>query len=95
MRAPFRKFCAAPEAHLEEMKALGKGSLRDVCMSWNVSQTKIWGGICYRFVKNYTYESLNQEEKENWKDLERLGITDLNIVIFFMVDAFWHVEEAT
>ena len=70
-RAAFRKFCAAAEAHLEEMKALGKGTLRDVCMSWTVSQSRTWGGICYRFVKNYTYESLNEEEKEKWKDLER------------------------
>ena len=53
------------------MKALGKGTLRDVCMSRTVSQSRTWGGICYRFVKNYTYESLNEEEKEKWKDLER------------------------
>ena len=71
VRAAFRKFCAAAEAHLEEMKALGKGTLRDVCMSKTVSQSRTWGGICYRFVKNYTYESLNEEEKEKWKDLER------------------------
>ena len=71
VRAAFRKFCAAAEAHLEEMKALGKGTLRDVCMSRTVSQRRTWGGICYRFVKNYTYESLNEEEKEKWKDLER------------------------
>ena len=71
VRAAFRKFCAAAEAHLEEMKALGKGTLRDVCMSRTVSQSRACGGICYRFVKNYTYESLNEEEKEKWKDLER------------------------
>ena len=71
VRAAFRKFCAAAEAQLEEMKALGKGTLRDVCMSRTVSQSRTWGGICYRFVKNYTYESLNEEEKEKWKDLER------------------------
>ncbi|CAL1170690.1 unnamed protein product [Cladocopium goreaui] len=40
-------------------------------MSGTVSQSRTWGGICYRFVKNYIYESLNEEEKENWKDLER------------------------
>ena len=56
---------------LEEMKALRKGTLRDVCMSRAASESRTWGGICYRFVKNYTYDRLNEEEKEKWKELER------------------------
>ena len=71
VRAAFRNFCTAVEAHLEEMKALGKGTLRDVCTSRAASESRTWGGICYRFVKDYTYERLNEEEKEKWKDLER------------------------
>ena len=30
----------------------------------------VWGGVCRTFVRKHPYETLNEQEKEKWKELE-------------------------
>eukprot|EP00435_Cladocopium_sp_Y103_P002585 s3940_g1.t1 len=70
VRAAFRKFYAVAEQHSEEMKALRKATLREVCMSRAGRENKTWGAVCFSFVKHYPYETLTEKEQEKWKELE-------------------------
>ena len=66
----FRKFFSIAEHHLEEMKALRRATLSEVCSSYVAQNNHVWGGVCRTFVMKHPYETLNEQEKEKWNQLE-------------------------
>ena len=49
-RPAFRNFYSVAEQHLEEMKALRKATLSEVCNSYVAKNNSVWGGVCRAFV---------------------------------------------
>ena len=67
-RPAFQSLCTVVGEHADEMKALRRASLSEVCLSYVAKTDRAWGGVCCAFVNRHPYEHLHEQEKAKWKD---------------------------
>ena len=77
LQPAFQNFCSVAEQHVDAMRALGKPTLEEVCLSVAARENSVWGGVCRPFALRHPHETFNEQEKGKWKELEeRICVDD-------------------